>query len=161
MDVTIALENGHRTVLQTIDGLPESEWEKAGVCGVWSVKDIIAHLASYEHILVEVLTTFFDDDSPTPCLDMMRDDSLRFNNIQVDMRKDNSCDEVLTEYIETHEKAMTLFRQIPLELRRHPERTFLWSGMDYNLEEIIIYTNYAHKCEHCAQLGVFRDQLSR
>ena len=100
MDVAIALENGHQNVLRTIAGLPESEWQQAGVCGVWSVKDIIAHLASFEHLLVEILTTF-SGESQTPCMDLMRADSLRFNQIQVDLRKDNSRDEVLGEYLET------------------------------------------------------------
>lgn len=39
--------NGHQTVLHAIDGLAEAEWHTPGVCGVWSVKDILAHLASF------------------------------------------------------------------------------------------------------------------
>ncbi|MGQ9887993.1 MAG: maleylpyruvate isomerase N-terminal domain-containing protein [Aggregatilineales bacterium] len=42
------LKYGHLTVLQAVDGLPPADWETPGVCGVWSVKDIVAHLASYE-----------------------------------------------------------------------------------------------------------------
>jgi uncharacterized damage-inducible protein DinB len=160
MDVTEALKFGHRNVLKAIEDLPESEWNTAGVCGVWSVKDIIAHLASYELLLVEILNTYVGS-GPTPCLDMMHEDSLRFNDIQVEMRKDKGRAEVLREYSETHELVLSLFGQIPGDLRRHPERTSPWRGMDYNLEEIVIYTNYAHKCEHCSQIGVFRDQLAR
>jgi hypothetical protein len=46
---------------------PEMAWETPGACGVWSVKDIIAHLASYERVLVDILTTFTGGGS-TPAL---------------------------------------------------------------------------------------------
>lgn len=158
MEITDALSRGHNLVLDTIDDVPDSEWNTPNVVGVWSVKDIIAHLASHEQVLEEILTTLLSD-VPTPCLDMMRKDSLHFNDVQVEMRKDKSSAEVLAEYKEWHEKVMSLIVQIPKEMYRHPESTFPWHGVDYNLEELIIYTNYAHKREHCAQIGVFCDQL--
>jgi len=159
MDVTDALKYGHKNVLDALEGLPVSKWETEGVCGIWSVKDIIAHLASYEQLLAEILNTYLGS-GPTPCLDMMHKDSLRFNEVQVEMRKDRPRQEVLGEYQANHEKVLSLFVRIPGDLRRHPEKTFPWRGVDYNLEEIVIYTNYAHKCEHCAQIGVFRDNLT-
>ncbi len=58
MNAVDILKYGHLTVLQTLDGFPESAWDTQGACGVWSVKDIIAHLASYEQVLVDVLTSF-------------------------------------------------------------------------------------------------------
>src|SRR5260370_35897890 len=63
MNATDILKYGHQTVLQTIEGFPEAAWEEAGACGVWSVKDIIAHLASYEEVLEDVLSTFIGKHS--------------------------------------------------------------------------------------------------
>jgi len=65
------LKYGHRTVLATLDGLPEAEWYTPNVCGVWSVKDILAHLASFEHMLVDVLNSLLCG-TPTPTLDRYR-----------------------------------------------------------------------------------------
>ena len=58
MNAVDILKYGQQTVLQTIDGFPNSAWETPGACGVWSVKDIIAHLTSYEHVLIDVLSPF-------------------------------------------------------------------------------------------------------
>jgi hypothetical protein len=58
MNAVDILKFGQQTVLHTIDSFPDSAWETTGACGVWSVKDIIAHLASYEQVLIEVLSTF-------------------------------------------------------------------------------------------------------
>jgi hypothetical protein len=51
MNAVDILKFGQQTVLHTIDSFPDSAWETTGACGVWSVKDIIAHLASYEQVL--------------------------------------------------------------------------------------------------------------
>ena len=43
MNAKDILKYGQGTVYQTIEGFPESAWEKGGACGIWSVKDILAH----------------------------------------------------------------------------------------------------------------------
>lgn len=53
MNASDILKYGQLTVLHTIEGFPEAEWDTPGACGVWSVKDIIAHLTSYEHVLAD------------------------------------------------------------------------------------------------------------
>jgi hypothetical protein len=58
---------GQLTVLQAIDAFPEMAWETSVACGVWSVKDVIAHLAFYEPVLVDIMTTFTGGGS-TPVL---------------------------------------------------------------------------------------------
>ena len=47
MNAIDVLENGHQTVMQAIEGLEAERWEDSGVVGVWSTKDVIAHLAWY------------------------------------------------------------------------------------------------------------------
>jgi hypothetical protein len=48
MNAVDVLKYGHLTLLQAPDGLPQSKWETPDVCGVWSVKEIMSYLASYE-----------------------------------------------------------------------------------------------------------------
>ena len=55
------LKYGHRTVLKTLDGLPEADWQTPGVVGDWSVKDVVAHLASHEQVLVEILQSLLGE----------------------------------------------------------------------------------------------------
>jgi len=54
------LKYGNHTVLNNLDDFPKNELYTSGACGYWSVKDIIAHLGSYELVLVEVLNGFLD-----------------------------------------------------------------------------------------------------
>src|SRR3954466_15771216 len=68
MNAADIVKYGQGTALQAVEGLPEADWATPGVCGVWSVKDIIAHLASYEQVLAEVLESITTGGA-TPLLD--------------------------------------------------------------------------------------------
>lgn len=159
MNAVDVLKYGHLTVLKTLDGLPESTWETGGVCGVWSVKDIIAHLASYEHVLVEVLQGF-SGGGPTPYLDDMTKPDYNFNDIEVGKRKHLSAQAALAEYTDAQAQVAALVGQIPAETLRQPG-TLPWYGMEYALDDFIVYQYYGHKREHCAQIAVYRDTLRR
>ena len=77
------LKYGHLTVAGTVEQVPESEWETPDVCGWWSAKDIIAHLASFEQALVELLNRIAGSEGPTPTLDSFSKSPQQFNDIQV------------------------------------------------------------------------------
>jgi uncharacterized protein (TIGR03083 family) len=159
MNAADILKYGHQTVLRTIAGLPDDAWEVPGVCGVWSTKQIIAHLASYERVLVEILSTFLGND-PTPNLDQFRAPNGNFNDEQVDLRQHNTSAETLAEYNDTCARSMALLAQIPAETLRQPG-TLPWYGVEYDLDDLLVYMYYGHKREHSAQIAVFRDRLEQ
>lgn len=159
MNAVDVLKYGNLTVLRTIEGIPDSEWETPGVCGVWSVKEIIAHLASFEHILVDVLNTFLDGDS-APTLKKWGQDPQAFNDDEVALRQHKTPEEVVEEYRATQAKTMQLAARIPAETFRQ-NGALPWYGMEYDLDDFIAYSFYGHKREHTAQINVFRDQLAQ
>jgi len=150
------LKYGHQTVLDSVDGLADAEWTKGGVCGVWSVKDIIAHLASFEHVLVDVLSSLLAG-GPTPYLERFGGDT--FNDEEVAKRKKQTPVQVLAEYQDTQAETMKLAAQIPAEKSR-ASGTLPWYGDEYSLDDFVVYTYYGHKREHCAQIKLFRKRLS-
>lgn len=157
MNATDILKYGQQTVLQTIDGFPETAWETAGACGVWSVKDIIAHLASYEQVLVDILTTF-TGGGPTPALNTFLELGDRFNDNEVSRRKEKTIQGVLSEFNEAYSQVMSLIANIPSETLRQTG-TLPWYGMAYSLDDVLVYMYYGHKREHSAQITAFRDRL--
>lgn len=153
------LKYGNLTVLRTIRGLPENDWHTPGVCGFWSVKDLIAHLASFEYILVEALGVAAGGD-PGPYLQGFLRDGQLFNDTQVPARSGLTVLETLAEYQTTQAQTMELAAALPRE-------AFLVAGFlpaygaEYDLEDYIAYSFYGHKREHSAQIATFRDQISR
>jgi hypothetical protein len=159
MNALDVLKYGHQTVLRTIDRLPQTEWETPGVCGRWSTRELVAHLASFEHVLVDVLNSLLNDN-PTPTLDQYRAGPLQFNDDEVDRRQDMTVDEVMADYCDTYAQAASLLAEIPLEERRRAG-ALPWYGHEYDLEDYIAYAFYGHKREHSAQIAFFCDRFSR
>lgn len=158
MNLDDVLKYGHLTVVGAIDGLSEAEGNVAGVCGRWSVREIIAHLASHELLGNDVLASFLDANAPTPYLDQYKAQGLVYNDFEVDRRSAMRYDEVVSEYIAAAAQASQLAERVPLELRRQVG-TLPWYGAEYDLEDLFAYSTYGHKREHCAQIAMYRDTL--
>jgi hypothetical protein len=152
------LKYGHSFMLGTIDSFPKEGFDVPGAVGYWSAKDVIAHLSSYELVLVEVLGNFLEP-CPTPMLDELNADGQAFNDHQVDvLRKHTSTDQVLDEYKSAYERVTGLAGRIPAEIWRQTG-SLPWYGAVYDLEDFVIYSYYGHKREHCGQIQTFRDRL--
>ncbi len=157
MNAADILKYGQLTVQQAINDFPETAWEAAGACGSWSVQDIIAHLASYEEVLIDVLSTFVGRNS-TPYLDRFTGLGSQFNDSEVERRKGRIASEVLDELNDAHAQVLSLAERIrPEEFRR--TGTLPWYGIDYALDDVLVYMYYGHKREHSAQIAAFRDRL--
>lgn len=154
MNADDVMKYGHMTLMSTLNAVDENLLEVEGVCGVWSVKNILAHLTSFELLLADALSQL-NGETSTPTLDARLAQGGDFNDLQVDERKHLTYAEQLAEYQTAHEKAAALLADIPAEKRRE-NGLFPWYGEDYDLEDMMLYTVYAHKREHCGQIGIFR-----
>ncbi len=156
MNATELLEKSNLLVIQTVDDLPETAWDIPGACGNWSVKDIIAHLASYEHIIVDVLS-IFQKEQPTPYILQFLHQLDQFNKVEVEARKYETAQHVLDEYQDAQVEATSLLMQIPDE-KVQERGTMPWYGEDCCMADFINRI-YDHTREHCAQIARFRQRL--
>jgi hypothetical protein len=161
MNASDILMYGDGTLMGALGGVPQSEWEVGGVCGVWSVKEILAHMTIYEHMTAEVLSQFVEgEDGPTPYLSRMASNHAAFNDDTVAEYSERLGSEVLAEYRDTHQRVMNLIGQIPPETLRQVG-TIPFYGEEYSLDDYLVYSQYGHKREHSAQINVFRDKLEQ
>ncbi len=158
MNTLDVMLSGHRTVLQTVDGLESEQWEVPQVVGVWSTKDIVAHLSSFEAVLIDVFAAVLDDDAETPVLDSFLAGPAQFNDAQVAMRRDLAPHVVLGEYEANFEEALVLARALPADVFAR-NGLLAWYGDAYDLDDFIAYMFYGHKREHAAQIKLFRKTL--
>jgi hypothetical protein len=152
------LDNSHMMVLQAVDSLPELEWDIPGVCGEWSVKEIVAHLISYELVLADVLNTFLGKATSTPYLSQFIDKRSDFNDVQVKARQNKTAQQVEDEYNDAQVYTTSLLAQISAEKVQQPG-TIPWYGKECCLGDFIRLV-YDHTCEHSAQIAQFRDRSS-
>jgi len=161
MNLVDVLKYGNRTTLHAVEGLPPADWTTPGVCGYWSVKEIIDHLASFECFLTEVLEIAGGQRAGIgPYLTEWLSDGQAFNDNQVPARAALPAQESLAGYQANHERNMALAAGLNANESRRagflPEY-----GAEYDLEDFVAYTFYGHKREHSAQIAVFRDQIKR
>lgn len=159
MNAVDVLTYGHGTLRGTIEGLPDAMWDTPGACGAWSVKDIIAHLASYELVLTDVLTEAIGGGA-TPHLDRFRTLGAAFNDAEVTARAEQAVAETVAEYEAAHARVMSQAARIPAATWRETG-TLPWYGVEYALDDLIVYINYGHKREHSAQIAAVRDGQAR
>lgn len=158
MNLIALIEYGHHTLLKTIEGFTEKEWQAERVCGHWSAKDVLGHLTTMEHLVEDGLISVTGQDS-TPVLDQyLALGGDQYCEQQVARRRADSVEATLAEYKETNANIMRLLGQVSEETLRR-KGLLEWYGPAYDLEDFIIYTNYGHKCEHIAQYEVLRDRL--
>jgi len=155
MHAVDALMYGNRTLMMALDKVPEGEWQTEKVCGWWSVKDIMAHLTSYELALAEVLKGFVGETAGEILSEFVRPD---FDDRQVAKRMEMSPQEVLQEYQRAFEYNMILARQVPDEKWRETG-ALPWYGEEYDLKDLVAYVFYGHKRAHSTQLDVFSDRF--
>jgi hypothetical protein len=154
MNALDILDYGHRDTLAVFDGLSGDDWNRPGVTSSWSPKDVLAHLTSFELVLEDVMKSALGR-GPTPMLESFTRQHASFNEDQVAARRGRSPAAILEEYGAAHARVMALARELgPDRLREIG--TIPWYGETYALDDFVVYANYSHKREHCAQLKLFR-----
>ncbi len=150
------LENAHLLVIETVDNLPELEWDVPMSEGGWTVKDCIAHLASYELVLKDVLRTFADDAPQTPYLTRYIQHNDDFNREELSARANHTAQQVIDEYQEAQTDTTGLLARIPAETLEK-KGTLPWFGQDRSLSDFV-RDRSAHIQKHCEEVTAFRNR---
>jgi hypothetical protein len=148
MNTLDVLMYGQRTIRSTIDRYRPEDWERIAL-GVWTAKDLLGHLGAFEVRFADQLAPFAGAPIET---DLPSADPRTFNDDQAAVRKDWPLDQVMTEFLDAHERVMQLARLISPEVWREVG-TIPWYGAEYSLNDLVVYQQYGHKREHDPQLG--------
>lgn len=155
MNVTEQLENAHLLVIQTLDNLPELEWDIPMSEGGWTVKDTIAHLASYEHLLADMCHVVLQDATPTPTITQYIQQGTEFNQAQVAARGNHTAQQVIDEFEEVKVEVTGLLASIPVE--KIEQKGTLGRGSERSLSESVSGLSM-HIQRHCDEITAFRNR---
>ncbi len=86
------LAESRRALHQALDGLSEEEMTQVQVEGVWTVKDVLRHIASWEEICLEPLRHYVDGG---PFEVKVIEDYLAWNDEQAARKRDIPLDVIL------------------------------------------------------------------
>ncbi|MBK8023821.1 MAG: DinB family protein [Chloroflexi bacterium] len=154
MHILSIMEQGHRILLDSIKGIGEEESAQAGACELWSIKEVMAHIASSEAVLVDILVRL-DDATPTSDFDRWVADPDGFDVAAIARRQDLPLSRIVDEYQAYYETAIDLLLHLPDDKLRQ-QVPVPWGAGLRDAEDLIVGAFYGHKREHAAQIRAYR-----
>ena len=102
--VLAAVDDSWKDLQRTLSSLTAREMETPGVCGDWSIKDIIGHLTSHEAMLLTEVAT----EKKTEAADLEE-----LNRRQVKDKADTPVREIMAEFEQTHRSLKEALTKTP------------------------------------------------
>lgn len=117
-DLLKSIRAEHKRLEDNIAGLSEAQLSSPGVAGIWSIKDILAHLTDWEQRFLRWYRKGRSGQIPQlPEPGMTWRDMHRLNNLRYEYFMDWRLEEVLTAYRESYESIyLTIEQMTPEEI---------------------------------------------
>ena len=156
MQTIDVLTYGHRTVMATVARFEPEDWSGIAL-GVWTAKDLLGHLGAFEVRFADILATFVG--APVES-DLTAADPATFNDDQAAVRFDWSIERITAEYVDANARVMAHARALAPALWAKVG-TIPWYGLEYSLDDLVVYQMYGHKREHDPQLAAVAEAAGR
>ena len=128
-------------------GLPDSAMTEPGVTGAWSIKDIIAHVTSWEEESLAHLPLVLEGGKP-PRYSVTYGGIDTFNALTTERNRSLSLSEVLRQRDDTHCRLIEFIRRVPEE-QFSRETRFRWR---------LRLDTYSHYAKHAEAIQKWREQ---
>jgi hypothetical protein len=139
--------------------LDDTQMTTQGAIANWSIKDILAHIASWQHRLLVWLHAAIRHEQPAISGPNSVEEMDRFNAQFYQENKSRPLGEVLTDFRTTHLQIMDVVQAMLEEDLTNPQR-FAWSK-GKPLWHLVAGDTYEHYQEHMGQIQVWLAQSSQ
>ena len=134
-------------------GIEPEQMTQRGVAGVWSVKDMLAHISWYQREEVELFGETGVVASP-----LWEVDQERRNELLFDQNRDRPLDDVLAEFRYEFERLLSLVERLSEEELTTPGR-FAGTSAERPPWRVIATHSYEHDREHMEMIRGWLDLL--
>ncbi len=141
------LRYGQAQIDELIDRCTPADWSAIAL-GTWTTKDLVGHLGAFEVRFAEVLALFAGVE---PMTNLRAESPTTFNDDQAAIRSDWSVQAIVAELRDAHALSTSLVGRIPAATWSEVG-TIPWYGLEYSLDDLLVYSLYGHKREHGPQL---------
>jgi uncharacterized damage-inducible protein DinB len=149
------LAESRQTLHQAIEGLSEEEMTQVQVEGVWTVKDVLGHIASWEETCLEPLQRYADG---SPFEVQVIEDYMAWNDEQAARKRDVPLDAILDELATIRQGLVKAASR--LSAGQWKQRVpFSWGGRGTIVEVLDVF--YQHELEHVRSIQRWRGSGSQ
>ena len=107
------LEKAWAAIKESYAGLSDSQLTESGVMGNWSVKDILAHVTTWEEEALKYLPLISNGEKPPRYVQYGGIDA--FNAQMIEQKRSLALSVVLSQLDETHRRLIDYIRSVPEE----------------------------------------------
>lgn len=133
-------------------GLTDAELIEPNVCGPWSIKDVLAHIAAWEQEGARRIDEIVHGNGPELKWPD-RDEENEFNSAAVETSRGKSPDEVVKRLEEAHRDFMDMLASFGEEV--------MLAELEVPAAEWVPGWTYLHYQEHAPQIWAFKNQRRR
>jgi hypothetical protein len=144
------LEKAWREFQDSYTGLSDAVMTKSGVTGDWSVRDILAHVTTWEQEALKHLPMILQGSKP-PRYSVTHGGINGFNRMMTKQKRGLTLSEVRRDLEESH-------RRLILYIERVPEEQFL---TETPFRHRLRLDTYSHYPKHAAAIRRWRDKQGR
>lgn len=144
-----ALEDSREAFLDALEAIPMELWEKTGVTGDWSIKDILYHLTMWEAELVKLLWQISQGQPPKTALNSDMSDDERNAQWQA-QGQSRSLEQVLADFQGVRRQTERRLMEVPDKVLDNPKQ-FDWLKGE-PLWKLVAGASFEHESEHAQAL---------
>ena len=148
--VLAKIDKAWRLLHESYAGLPEAKLTEPGVVGDWSVKDILAHVTTWEQEALKYLPVILEGGRP-PRYSVKYGGINAFNALMTEQKRDLYLDDVLKKMDETHQQIIDTVQNAPEELFAQETR----------YRRRLRFDTYRHYPEHTRMIQEWRERMNQ
>lgn len=153
------LRTARKELQDTLADMGEEDYLRPKAIDKWTLKDLVAHVASWDEEMVRVLQTFpMPGESLYTYLISERNDFATWNEEQIALRRDHSVSQVISEF-ETARRDLIQVIEGLTDAVLNRSRMTSWGTPATGFE--ILGTQAEHDREHAAQVRSYRKKIER
>jgi len=153
-EIIEAIQQARASMLQALDGLSPDAMLRPGVVGMWSVKDILAHLAIWQSELITALSQLEWPDRVPEIVQIEDIDEFNAQEYRANVRR--SLDVVLEDFHGVHKHLLKMVDDVNEKWLDDP-RKFPWMEGE-GLWYLIAENGYWHEEEHAENIKQWRQE---
>ncbi|MEJ2266309.1 MAG: ClbS/DfsB family four-helix bundle protein [Anaerolineales bacterium] len=141
------LDDAWADLKESYAALPDAQLLEPVVIGTWSVKDILAHVTTWEQETLKVLPLIIQGGT-LPRYSTQYGGIDAFNALMTEQKRDLSLSDVLTQLAETHQRLLDYIQTVPEEQFRTETR----------FRRRLRADTYSHYREHATMIREWRQR---
>jgi len=150
------MSTSYAALEEILTSLDKKQYFTEGVIPGWSIKDVLAHIASWHHRLLKWLDAAARNEEPTIS---GPDNVEEMDALNAQFYQENKAlplDEVMADFRSSYQQIMDITQAMPEEDLMNPHR-FAWS-QGRPLWHLIAGDTFEHYQEHTAQIQEWLDK---